>query len=239
MDGVNLIKQEQNFIDNQWENIDTTSLFSASYKFTTDEDKKNYLKINSKYVEFGESQRVESDKSFDRFYTSLLFGFGNNIGGGYYLEGHNSFVTFQPPQFGYVVNGTTNFITLDKLTDPNNYDQIKPAVILGSGANDLYYLKEPNKFSTNDFNGFMGQAIWGYINNSGQSLIKGMIDKAKNHIQFYFKETSFNKWELPLNLHMVIDNLGDLKLVGGEIKYNFVYDANATPSGYNNILIIK
>ena len=85
----------------------------------------------------------------------------------------------------------------------------------------------------------MGQAIWGYINNSGQSLIKGMIDKAKNHIQFYFKETSFNKWELPLNLHMVIDNLGDLKLVGGEIKYNFVYDANATPSGYNNILIIK
>jgi len=239
MDGVNLIKQEQNFIDNQWENIDTTSLFSASYKFTTDEDKKNYLKINSKYVEFGESQRVESDKSFDRFYTSLLFGFGNNIGGGYYLEGHNSFVTFQPPQFGYVVNGTTNFITIDKLTDPNNYDQIKPAVILGSGANDLYYLKEPNKFSTNDFNGFMGQAIWGYINNSGQSLIKGMIDKAKNHIQFYFKETSFNKWELPLNLHMVIDNLGDLKLVGGEIKYNFVYDANATPSGYNNILIIK
>jgi len=239
IDGINLVKQEQNFVDKTWENIDGTSLIAPSYEFVTEEDKKNYLKLNSKYVEFNGIQRVETDKSFDRFYTSLLFGFGSMLIGGYYLEGHNSYLTFQAPQFGYVINGTTNYISLDKLGNPNSYDEIRPAVILGSLADDLYYLKEPKKYNTTDFNGFMGQAIWGYVNNKGQSLIKGMINKAKSHIQFYFKETSFNKWELPLNLRMRLDNTSDLKIVGGNIKYNFVYDPNATISGYNNILIIK
>lgn len=239
IEGIYLIKQEQNFVDKTWENIDTTSLFNTSYSFITEEDKKNYIKFNSKFVEYTESQRLEIDKSFERFYSSLIFGFGNNFGGGYYLEGHNATLTFQPPQFGYVVNGTTNFITLSKLTNPDAYNEIRPAVILGPNTGDLYYLKEPKTYQTNDYNNFMGQAIWGYVNNSGQSLIKGMIERVKNHIEFYFKETSFNKWELPINLRLVIDKNDDLKLIGGNIKFNFVYDTNATPSGYNNILIIK
>lgn len=237
--GINLIKQEQNFVDKTWENIDTTNKFSASYTFVSDEDRKNYLKFNSKYVEFEGDRRKQVDKSFDRFYTSLLLGFGSNIEGSYYLEGHNSIITFQPPQFGYVVNGKTNFITMNKLTDPKKYKEIRPAVILGSGVDDLYYLKDSKRYVTKDVNGFMGQAIWGYVNNKGQSLIKGMIEKAKNHIEFYFKETSFDKWELPINLRLQVTDTGGLKLVGGNIKYNFVYEPSATILGYNNILIIK
>ena len=237
--GVNLMKQEQNFIDKSWENIDITNRFAASYTFISEEDRKNYLKFNSKDVVFENQIRKQIDNSFNRFYTSLLLGFGVNIEGNYYLEGHNSHLTFQPPQFGYVVNGTTNFITLDKLTDPSKYKRIKPAVILGPGADELYYLKDPKKYKTKDMNGFMGQAIWGYINNKGESLIKGMIEKAKNHIEFYFKEVSFDKWELPINVRLQVSDTGGLKLVGGNIKYNFIYDNNATILGYNNILIIK
>lgn len=237
--GIDLIKQEQNFINNTWENVDITNKFSASYNFVSDEDRKNYLKFNSKDVSFEGQVRKQNDKSFNRFYTSLLLGFGVNVEGNYYLEGHNSLVTFQPPQFGYVVNGTTNFVPLNKLSDPSKYKQIKPATILGSAANDLYYLKEPKKFRTQDYNGFIGQAIWGYVNNKGESLIKGMIEKAKNHIEFYFKETSFDKWELPINLRLQVSDTGGLKLVGGNVRYNFVYDPNATILGYNNILIIK
>ena len=237
--GINLIKQEQNFVDKTWENIDITNKFAASYTFTSEEDRKNYLKFNSKDVFFENQIRNQVDNSFNRFYTSLLLGFGVNIEGNYYLEGHNSYVTLQPPQFGYVVNGTTNFIPLDKLTDPSKYKTIKPAVILGSGVNELYYLKDSKKYKTKDMNGFMGQAIWGYINNKGESLIKGMIEKAKNHIEFYFKEVSFDKWELPINLKLQVSDTGGLKLVGGDVKYNFIYDNNATILGYNNILIIK
>ena len=85
----------------------------------------------------------------------------------------------------------------------------------------------------------MGQAIWGYINSRNQTLIEGMIEKAKNHIEFYFEETSFDKWELPINLKLRIPDTGGLKLVGGNIKYNFVYEPNATILGYDNILVIN
>jgi len=237
--GIYLNKQEQNFVDKSWKNIDTTSRFVASYDFLTDEDRKNYLKFNSKYIEYKGEQRTQIDKSFDRFYTSLLLGFGVNLEGSRYLEGHNSYVTFNPPQFGYVVNGKTNFITFDRMSNPDSYKEITPAVILGPNATDLYYLKEPNSFKTLDINGFMGQAIWCYINSKNQTLIESMIEKAKNHIEFYFEETSFDKWELPINLKLRIPDTGGLKLVGGNIKYNFVYEPNATILGYDNILVIN
>ncbi len=237
--GVYLNKQEQNFVDKSWSNIDTTSRFVALYDFVTNKDKENYLKFNSKYIQYKGEQRTQVDRSFDRFYTSLLLGFGVNIEGSYYLEGHNSYVTFNPPQFGYVVNGKTNFVGLETVTNTDNYKEITPAVIIGSNPTDLYYLNEPNNFRTLDINGFMGQAIWGYVNSKGQSLIKGMIEKAKNHVEFYFEETSFDKWELPINLRLRIPETGGLDVIGGNISYNFVYDTNATLLGYDNILIIN
>jgi hypothetical protein len=238
--GTYLNKQEQNFVDKSWKNIESTNNFSASYEFVTEQDKKNYAAFNSKWVTFEGTNRRQIDKSFDRFYTSLLFGFGVNAQSGLYLEGHNSFLTFQPPQFGYVVNGTTNFLPLNKLVSPDNYDEIRPATIIGSdNKRDLYYLNEPKKYLTNDLNGFMGQAIWGFKNVNGKSLVEGMIDKAKNHIEFYFEETSFDKWELPISLRLKLSNTGGLKLVGGNVKFNFVYEPNATILGYNNILIVK
>jgi hypothetical protein len=238
--GVYLNKQEQNFIDNTWYNIDSTNKFVASYEFISEQDKSNYLKFSSKYIEFNGSQRQQIDKSFDRFYTSLLFGFGSNIEGNSYLEGHNSFITFNPPQFGYVVNGLTNFIPLNKLTDPNSYKEIRPAVYLSSnGVDDIYSLKEPMTYRTTDINKFMSQAVWGFKNQKGQPLIIGMIEKAKNHVEFYFKETSFNKWELPINLRLLVNDPENLPIIGGNISYNFVYEPSATILGYNNILIVN
>ena len=236
--GLYLVKQEQNFVDKTWSNIDTTSRFVASYEFINEQDKNNYLKLGSKYINYRGDQREQIDKSFDRFYTSLLLGFGSNIEGSNYLEGHNSYMTFGSPQFGYVVNGTTNFIPLNKMGNPTSYTEIRPAVILGSTTiKDLYYLKEPSQFKTTDLNKFMGQAIWGYVNSENQPLVLGMIEKAKNNIEFYFKETSFNKWELPINLRLKLGNMENLKIIGGDIKYNFVYEPNATLLGYNNIII--
>jgi len=238
--GVYLVKQEQDFISNTWSNIDTTNSFVTSYEFVGEEDRKNYLNFNSKQVSFTNGVRTQLDKSFDRFYTSLLFGFGANIEGNSYLEGHNSFVTFNPPQYGYVVNGLTNFIPFNKMGAPSSYKEIRPAVLLGSnGSNDVYYLKEPKSYKSIDLNAFMSQAIWGYQNLNGQSLILGMIEKAKNHIEFYFKETSFDKWEMPMNFRLKLNNTGDLPVVGGNISLNFVYEPNATLLGYNNILIIN
>ncbi len=239
--GIYLIKQEQNFVSNIWSNVSTTNNFSLNFRFKSSDDRDNYLKLNSKYVSYNEiGQKTQIDNSFDRFYTSLLFGFGNNIEGGRYLEGHNAFLTFQPPQFGYVVNGKTNFIPLNKMTDPDKYETITPAVILDSNKSGLYYLTTPLSYPTQDINGFMSQAIWGYKNSNGQSLIEGMIAKAKNHIEFYFKETSVDKWELPINANLLVtSNQGDLPVIGGSLSINFVYDLNATLSGYNNILIIN
>ena len=238
--GLYLVKQEQNFVDKTWSNIDTTSRFVASYEFINEQDKNNYLKLGSKHINYRGDQREQIDKSFDRFYTSLLLGFGSNIEGSNYLEGHNSYMTFGSPQFGYVVNGRTNFIPLNKMGDPKNYKQIRPAVIIGSTTiRDLYYLKEPSQFKTTDLNKFMGQAIWGYVNSENQPLILGMIEKAKNNIEFYFKETSFNRWELPINLRLKLGNTENLEIIGGNIKYNFVYEPNATLSGYNNIITVN
>lgn len=239
IDGIDLVKQEQDFITKGWSNIDSTNRLNASYDFVTDEDKNNYLKFGSKYVTYTNGVKTQTDKSFDRFYSSLMLGFGTNVSGGYYLEGVNSYLTFQSPQFGYVVNGKTNFITMNQMLSPDSYKEITPAVTIGSNSGDLYYLKEPKNYKTKDINGFMGQAIWGYVNLNGQSLIKGMIEKAKNHIEYYFKETSFNKWELPIGLKLKVTNNSGLNVIGGNVKYNFVYDRNVTPSGYNNILIIK
>lgn len=238
--GVYLVKQEQNFVDKAWSNTDTTSRFVASYEFVNKEDKNNYINLGSKYINYNQDQRTQIDKSFDRFYTSLLLGFGTNIEGNNYLEGHNSFLTFAAPQFGYVVNGLTNFIPLNKMVSTDNYKEIRPAVLLGSSTlKDLYYLKEPSQFRTTDLNRFMGQAIWGYINSDNKPLIDGMIEKTKNHVEFYFKETSFDKWELPINLRLKLNNIDDLSVIGGNIKYNFVYEPNATLLGYNNIIIIN
>jgi hypothetical protein len=238
--GVYVNKQEQNFVDNTWYNIDTTNKFVASYEFASEQDKANYLSFNSKHVEFNGVQRQQIDKSFDRFYTSLLLGFGANIEGNTYLEGHNSFVTFNVPQFGYVVNGYTNFIPLNKMVDPKLYKEIRPAVYLSSlRTDDIFYLKDSRSYNTTDLNRFMGQAVWGFQNQKGQSLVQGMIEKAKNHIEFYFKETSFDKWELPINLRLLINDPENLPIVGGNISYNFVYEPNATLLGYNNILIIN
>jgi hypothetical protein len=169
----------------------------------------------------------------------MLMGFGTNIEGNTYLEGHNSFVTFNPPQFGYVVNGLTNFIPFNKMIDPKSYKEIRPAVYLGSNTSDVYYLNEPISYKTNDLNKFMAQAIWGYKNQAGQSLIIGMIEKAKNHVEFYFKETSFNKWESPINLKLLVNDPENLPIIGGKISYNFVYEPSATIFGYNNILIVN
>ncbi len=238
--GLYLVKQEQNFVDKTWSNIDTTSRFAASYEFINEQDKNNYLKFSSKYINYKGEQQEQIDKSFDRFYSSLLLGFGTNIEGNNYLEGHNSYLTFGSPQFGYVVNGITNFIPLNKMGETKSYDEIRPAVILGSTTiRDLYYLKEPNMFKTTDLNRFMGQAIWGYINSENQPLILGMVEKAKNNIEFYFKETSFNRWELPINLRLKISNDENLSIIGGDIKYNFVYEPNATLLGYNNIIKVN
>jgi hypothetical protein len=238
--GIYLIKQEQNFVSNAWSNLLTTNNFSLNFMFKSSEDKDNYLKLNSKYVSYNNnSLKTQIDNSFDRFYTSLLFGFGVNIEGSRYLEGHNAFLTFQPPQFGYVVNGKTNFIPLTKMGDVSRYETITPAVILDSSKTGVYYLTEPSRFITQDINGFMAQAIWGYKNSTGQSLIEGMIAKAKNHIEFYFKETTTNKWELPINSQLVVtSNSENLPVIGGNLSLNFVYDLNATISGYNNILIV-
>lgn len=238
--GVYLNKQEQNFIDNTWYNVDSTNRFVATYQFASEEDRKNYLNFNSKYVTFEGTQRNQIDKSFDRFYTSLLLGFGVNIEGSYYLEGHNSFVTFHPPQFGYVVNGLTNFIPLNKLGKPEDYKEIRPAVYLSSnGTNDIYYQKDFTNYKTVDLNKFMANVVWGFQNQKGQSLIVGMIEKAKNHIEFYFKETSFDKWELPINLKLMTNPIENIPMVGGNISYNFVYEPNATLLGYNNIIIVN
>ena len=238
--GLYLVKQEQNFVNKTWSNIDTTSRFVASYEFINERDRSNYLKFSSKYINYKDNQREQIDKSFDRFYSSLLLGFGTNIEGNYYLEGHNSYLTFGPPQFGYVVNGLTNFIPLNKMGKTEIYDEIRPAVIIGSTTiKDLYYLEEPNMFKTTDLNRFMGQAIWGYINSEKQPLILGMIEKAKNNIEFYFKETSFNKWELPINLRLKLSNDENLSIIGGNIKYNFVYEPNAPILGYNNIIKVN
>jgi len=239
IEGVYLIKQKQNFVDKTWSNVDTTNRFVTSYEFLTEEDKNNYLKFNSKYIISEGNKLKQVDKSFDRFYSTLLLGFGNNVEGGRYLEGHNSYVTFAPPQFGYVVNGTTNFITLGDMKSTDSYKEIRPAVILGKNNNDLYYLKEPSSFKTTDINGFMGQAIWGYCNNKGLPLINGLINKTKNHIEFYFKETSFNKWESNINLKMVFGGNNDVDIIGGNIRYNFVYDKTATIIGYDNIIVIN
>ena len=239
IEGVYLVKQQQNFVDKSWSNIDTTSRFVTSYEFLTEEDKNNYVNFGSKYINKTNQGVTQVDKSFDRFYSTLLLGFGNNIEGGRYLEGHNSYLTFAAPQFGYVVNGTTNFITMENMASTDSYKEIRPAVILGKNPNDLYYLKEPSTFKTTDINGFMGQAIWGYCNKNGLPLIDGMINKTKNHIEFYFKETSFNKWESNINLRLIFGENTDLNVVGGNIRYYFVYDANATLSGYNNIIKIN
>lgn len=236
-EGVSLVKQEQDFVTNVWSNIDTTNDFALAYEFMSDQDKNNYLSFNSKNINYRGVQRYQVDKSFDRFYTSLLFGFGNNISGSKYLQGHNSYLTFNAPQFGFVVNGTTNFINLKQLEDTTKYKEIRPAVMLGPNTTDIYYLTESNSFRTTDRNGFMGPAIWGYKNNDGQALIIGMIEKAKNHIEFFFKETSFDKWELPINMRVRIQS--KLKIVGGNIKYNFVYEPGATMLGYNNIIILE
>jgi hypothetical protein len=238
--GAYLTKQEQNFVDKSWKNVDTTNKFNSTYEFVTEQDIKNYASFNSKWVTFDGTTRRQIDKSFERFYTSLLFGFGVNAQNGNYLEGNNAFLTFHPPQFGYVVNGKTNFLPLNKINSPDNYKEIRPAVILGSdNKRDLYYLESPKKYITDDLNGFMGQAIWGYKNVDGKTLIEGMIDKAKNHIEFYFEETSFDKWELPINLRLKLASTGGLKVVGGNVSFNFVYEPNATIVGYNNILIVK
>jgi hypothetical protein len=237
--GVYLVKQEQNFVSNVWSNVLTTSNFSLNYRFKTVDDKNNYLKFNSKYVSYMGERTTQTDSSFDRFYTSLLFGFGTNLENGKYLEGHNAFLTFQPPQFGYVVNGTTNFIPVNKMAEPDSYETIRPAVLLGSNRTDVYYLTQPSNFNTTDLNGFMAQAIWGYKNSAGLSLIEGMIAKAKNHIEFYFTETSVDKWELPINFTTYVYNPEDLPVVGGDLSFNFVYDLNATLSGYNNIININ
>jgi hypothetical protein len=125
------------------------------------------------------------------------------------------------------------------MIDPKSYKEIRPAVYLGSNTSDVYYLNEPISYKTNDLNKFMAQAIWGYQNQSGQSLIIGMIEKAKNHVEFYFKETSFNKWELPLNLNLLVNDPENLPIIGGKISYNFVYEPNTTLLGYNNILIVN
>ena len=126
------------------------------------------------------------------------------------------------------------------MVSTDNYKEIRPAILLGSSTlKDLYYLKEPSNFRTTDLNRFMGQAIWGYINSENKPLIDGMIEKTKNHIEFYFKETSFDKWELPINLRLKLNNIDDLNVIGGNIKYNFVYEPNATLLGYNNIIIIN
>jgi hypothetical protein len=210
--GVYLNKQEQNFVDNTWYNVDTTNKFVGSYEFASEEDKKNYMSFNSKQVEFNGQQRTQMDKSFDRF---------------------------NPPQFGYVVNGLTNFIPFNKMIDPKSYKEIRPAVYLGSNTSDVYYLNEPISYKTNDLNKFMAQAIWGYKNQAGQSLIIGMIEKAKNHVEFYFKETSFNKWESPINLKLLVNDPENLPIIGGKISYNFVYEPSATIFGYNNILIVN
>ena len=85
----------------------------------------------------------------------------------------------------------------------------------------------------------MGQAIWGYCNNKGLPLINGLMNKTKNHIEFYFKETSFNKWESNINLKMVFGGDNDMNIIGGNIRYNFVYDKTATISGYDNIIVIN
>jgi hypothetical protein len=123
--------------------------------------------------------------------------------------------------------------------DVSRYETITPAVILDSSKTGVYYLTEPSRFITQDINGFMAQAIWGYKNSTGQSLIEGMIAKAKNHIEFYFKETTTNKWELPINSQLVVtSNSENLPVIGGNLSLNFVYDLNATISGYNNILIV-
>ena len=238
--GIYLVKQEQDFVTNVWSNMDTTNKFVTSYEFFGDEDKKNYLNFNSKYVSFDNGVRTQSDKSFDRFYTGLLFGFGANIEGNNYLEGHNSFLTFNAPQFGYVVNGLTNFIPFNKMGTASSYKEIRPAALLGSnGSKDVYYLKEPKTYNSVDLNGFMAQAIWGYQNSDEQSLIIGMIEKAKNHVEFYFKETSFDKWEMPINLRLRLNDTGDLPIIGGNVSLNFVYEPNATILGYNNILIVN
>lgn len=239
--GMYLVKQEQDFVSNVWSDKLTTNNFSLNLRFKTIEDRDNYLKLNSKYVRYSSvGVKTQVDDSFDRFYTSLLFAFGTNVEGAKYLEGHNSLLTFQPPQFGYVVNGTTNFIPLNKMADPNKYESITPAVIIDSTRTGVYYLKEPSRFPTQDLNGFMSQAIWGYKNANGKSLIEGMIEKAKNHVEFYFKETSIDKWELPMSLQLLVtNNPGDLPVVGGNLSFNFVYDANASLLGYNNILNIN
>jgi hypothetical protein len=65
------------------------------------------------------------------------------------------------------------------------------------------------------------------------------MNHKKTHIEFYFKETSFNKWENDINLKMVFGQNNDLNVLGGNIKYNFVYDSSASLLGYNNIIIIK
>ena len=240
IEGIYLNKQEQNFVDKTWSNIDTTSRFVASYEFINEQDKNNYLNFGSKQIEYKRDQRNQVYKSFDRFYTSILLGFGSNIEGSYYLEGHNSYLTFGSPQFGYVVNGFVNFIPLNKMGNTKNYDEIRPAVIIGSQTiKDIYYLKEPSKFKTTDLNKFMGQAVWGYVNSENQPLIVGMIEKAKNHIEFYFKETSFNKWESPINLRLKLGETENLPIIGGDIRYNFVYEPNATLLGYNNIININ
>lgn len=235
-EGIDSVVEKLDIVNNLWYRVDSTEKFTSWFDFVSSVDRENYLKLSSRYILESKGTYTQVDKSFDRFYSPLVFGFGSRIVGNNYIEGSPMTLTLHPPHFGYVVDGNTTFVELNDLQEPSKYKSITPAVKINNNVNGIYYLKEIKDYRTTDINGFSASMIWGYTNRVGQSLVSGLIELLKNSIEFNYNETSLGVYELPVSLKLNTNLVGG-KIVGGRLNIVFKYDTNVTPTGlYNDIV---
>lgn len=255
VDNITAIEESVDPGTRTWVVKNRTNDLTFQYKFNDQKSCDAFSSFNAVNMGIQNGVKVISNEITKRFPSNLLLMFGSKDG----TQSSSDRLTLaMTPTWVYAFiptgskdrvfhfNNTISIGDLEKLTSDeidSRYDAILPAAIttINGGDTNLYVLTDPTGIYTGSKDG-ASTFTHRFTNTNGQTLVEGMIAKAKKYIvtNFDVDVTNPNLYTKTIEFNISNSRVGDTvypisNIVGGRYKINFVYNTTTTTGVYDNI----
>ena len=255
VDNVTAVQEKIDSGTRTWSVQERINDITFEYKFSDQKSCDAYSSLNAVNMGVRDGVKVISNEINKRFPSNMLLMFDSIDNTGSYIDRLTMAMTptwvyaFIPKNTKDTVfhfNNTISIKDLEKLTADeidSRYDAILPAAIttINGGDTNLYVLTDPTGNYTNSKDG-ASTFTHRFTNSNGQTLIDGMIAKAKKYIvtNFEVDVNNSNRYTKTIEFNINNKTVNNItypvdNIVGGKYKLTFVYDTTTTTGVYDNI----
>jgi len=219
--------EKENVVNGGYDIIDNIRRLNLSIGFNSDSDRRNYFKLNNRYVTFlsgGESILI-NERNNNLYFSPFHLDFTSVDG----VPGSSLLFKMMPDTFGYTIDG--EFLSLkegDELINGSGTGSFNSIIPTAKVGNKDFYLENNNMLNTKD--PLLGQFIYGFKNsNKTLNLMQELIERGKMFIQTNGINNN-GVYSLPIGYKINVngdDEFNNIYLnnnYGGNVVVEFIYN---------------